>query len=56
MNDLIGKRIEITYMEGEPEYDGRIGTVEHIDSAGQLHETWGGCAVIPGTDSYRIIG
>lgn len=33
-------------------YAGRTGTVEHIDSIGQLHGTWGGLALIPGVDEY----
>lgn len=36
-------------------YIGREGVVEHIDSAGQLHGTWGGLAVIPGVDKFEII-
>lgn len=53
---LIGKRIRIDYMNGEPQYAGRIGTVELVDDACQLHGTWGGCAVIPGEDSYTVLG
>lgn len=55
MQDLIGKKVRIIYMEGEPHYDGRVGTVTHIDSAGQIHGTWGGCAIIPDKDSYEVI-
>jgi len=33
-------------------YDGRVGVVEHIDSMGQLHGTWGGLALIPEEDEY----
>lgn len=51
---MIGKTIEIVYMEGEPQYTGRCGVVEHIDSLGQLHGTWGGCAIIPETDKYIV--
>ena len=36
-------------------YNGRIGTVTHIDDAGQLHGTWGGLAVIPWEDEFEII-
>ena len=35
-------------------YAGKTGTVEHIDSIGQLHGTWGGLALIPGVDEYEI--
>ena len=37
-------------------YNGREGVVEHIDSIGQLHGTWGGLAVIPGEDRFMVIG
>ena len=36
-------------------YAGKTGTVEHIDSIGQLHGTWGGLALIPGVDKYEIM-
>ena len=36
-------------------YNGREGVVEHIDSIGQLHGTWGGLAVIPGEDKFEVI-
>lgn len=52
---LIGKRIRIIRMKGEPHYDGREGTVESVDDAGQLHGTWGGCAVIPGEDAFEVL-
>lgn len=52
---LIGKKIRIIRMKGEPHYDGREGTVEMVDDAGQLHGTWGGCAVIPGEDEYEVL-
>lgn len=52
---LVGRTIENIVMKGEPNYSGRIGTIELIDDMGQLHCSWGGCAVIPGEDSYRII-
>ena len=50
-----GEKIRIIRMEGEPEYAGRTGIVKHIDDAGQIHGTWGGCALIPDTDEYEII-
>lgn len=52
----VGQTIEIVYMEGEPQYTGRSGVIKHIDSLGQLHGTWGGCAIIPETDKYEIKG
>lgn len=51
----IGDRIKIIEMKGEPQYAGREGEVTSIDSMGQLHGTWGGLAVIPEEDSFRII-
>ena len=54
-DDLIGKTIRITNMEGEPQYTGKEGVVEHIDDIGQLHGSWGGLAVQPGTDTFEVI-
>lgn len=51
----VGDKIKIISMEGEPQYSGRTGTIEHIDDIGQLHGTWGGCAIIPGTDMFVVI-
>ena len=52
----VGDCIKIIHLEGEnSDYDGKEGTVEHIDSIGQLHGTWGGLAVIPGVDKYEVI-
>ena len=36
-------------------YIGREGVVQFIDSIGQLHGTWGGLAIIPGTDKFKVI-
>lgn len=44
---LIGKKIRIINMRGEPEYAGREGIIEHIDGLGQLHGTWGGISYSP---------
>lgn len=54
--ELLGKKIRIIYMRGEPDYTGREGIVEHIDALGQLHGTWGGLAIIPQEDIYEIVG
>ena len=54
MNNLIGKKIRIIWMDGEPQYMGREGVVTYIDDAGQIHGTWGGCALIP-SDDFEII-
>lgn len=50
-----GDKIRIICMVDEPEYDGKIGIVEFIDDANQIHGTWGGCALIPEIDSFEII-
>ena len=42
-------------MKDEPQYSGREGVVKYIDDAGQIHGTWGGCALIPGIDKYVVI-
>lgn len=51
----IGDKVRIINMYGEPHYTGRVGVVEFIDSLKQIHGTWGGCAIIPETDTYEII-
>ena len=48
MNDNGGKDLHARL------YNGRSGVVEHIDSIGQLHGTWGGLAVIPGVDDFEV--
>lgn len=55
MRDIVGKDIRIIYMEGEPDYAGREGTVTMEDDIGQLHGTWGGLAVNPNVDEIVII-
>lgn len=52
---MIGDIIRIDYMEGEPQYTGRIGVIKSIDDIGQLHGTWGGLAIIPDTDKYTVL-
>ena len=51
----IGDTIKIIQMNGEPQYSGKIGVVELIDDFGQIHGTWGGCALIPGIDQFVVI-
>ena len=51
----IGYTIKIIKMEGEPYYKDRRGVVTHIDDASQIHETLGGCAIIPEIDTYIIV-
>ena len=52
----VGEKIRIISMSGEPQYAGREGVIEYVDDAGQLHGSWGGCAVILGQDLIEIIG
>ena len=51
----IGDKIKIIHMEGEPQYANREGVVTQIDDDGQIHGTWGGCAIIPEVDTYVIM-
>lgn len=50
-----GATIRILHMEGEPHYDGRTGVVESTDNAGQIHGTWGGCAIQPEHDVWEVL-
>ena len=52
----VGDKVMIVDMAGEPWYCGRTGTVTFIDDAGQIHGTWGGCALIPSEDTFVVIG
>lgn len=51
----VGDIIKIISMLNEPQYKDKIGVVKWIDDLGQLHGTWGSCAIIPEVDVYRII-
>lgn len=58
----VGDRIRIVRMDGEPEYSGREGVIEHVSPAyepagilEQLHGTWGGLAVQPSRDTIEMI-
>ena len=42
----VGDRIKIIKMEGEPQYPNREG---------QIHSTWGRCAIIPKVDAYIVL-
>lgn len=55
MKELVGKDIKIIRMIGEMQYTNRVGKVTHIDDLGQLHGTWGGCAIIPGIDEFIVL-
>lgn len=51
----VGDIIKIISMKGEPQYTGALGKVTHIDDIGQIHGTWGGCALIDGVDDYVVV-
>lgn len=53
----VGDKIKIIRMS-DPyvDYNGREGTITYIDDIGQLHGTWGGCAIIPEIDKIEVIG
>ena len=51
----VGDKILIVEMIGEPQYNGKSGTIEHIDDCGQLHGSWGGLAVQADRDKWQKI-
>lgn len=51
----VGSEIIIIDIKNEQDYVGKYGTIVHIDDIGQLHGTWGGCALIPGVDVFLAI-
>jgi hypothetical protein len=51
----IGDYIKIIYMNGEPQYSGKTGYVERIDNLGQIHGSWGGCALIQNVDEFIVL-
>lgn len=51
----VNDEILIIEMADEPQYTGRTGIITSIDDAGQIHGTWGGCALIPGIDTFKVI-
>ena len=55
MKVQIGDKIKIINMNGEPQYTGREGIVDRIDDMGQIHGSWGGCALIPECDTFKVI-
>lgn len=50
-----GDKLKVICMKDEPSYTGRVGIVYAIDGIGQIHGTWGGCALIPGVDEYEKV-
>lgn len=55
MSIKVGDKIRIIHMDGEPQYTDAEGIIDRIDDAGQIHGSWGGCALIPGVDEYERI-
>lgn len=55
LNVEIGDTIQIINMLGEPQMSGRSGTIDHIDSMGQIHCKEFGLAIIPEEDIFKII-
>lgn len=51
----VGDKIRIIEMIGEPQYNGKSGTIELIDDMGQIHGTWGGLAVQAERDKWEKI-
>ena len=55
MDIRIGDKIKIIHMDGEPQYTGRIGIVDHIDDNQQIWLEGCGCALIPYVDTFEVI-
>ena len=51
----VGDKIRIIEMIGEPQYNGKEGTIEHIDDIGQIHGSWGGLALQADRDKWERI-
>lgn len=51
----VGDTIVVINMLGEPNYSGKTGTIDHIDSMGQIHCKEFDLAVIPEEDIFKII-
>ena len=55
MKYTVGMKIQIIEMDNEPNYNNKIGIIEHIDDLGQLHGSWGSLAIIPEIDIIKIL-
>lgn len=53
----VGMKIHINWIDDPyaSDYSGREGIITHIDDMGQLHGTWGGLALVPGIDDFKVI-
>lgn len=54
----VGQKIQIISLEDSycaGCYNRREGVIKYIDDIGQLHGTWGGLALIPGIDDFKVI-
>ena len=51
----VGDKIRIINMVDEPQYARKEGYVVTIDDIGQIHGTWGSCALIPDVDTFEVI-
>lgn len=52
----VGMYIRIDkFDDPDTSYVGKSGIVTFIDDAGQIHGTWGGCAVVPSLDEISIL-
>lgn len=49
----LNKKVRVT-IDDPFSFTCAIGTVTHVDDAGQLHGTWGGLAAIPGIDKIEV--
>ena len=52
----VGDTIRIINVPGVQAYSHKVGVVEFYDCFGQMHGTWGGWVIVPGEDTYEIIG
>ena len=51
-----GMNIRIVHLDGEDDaFDGKEGKIVYVDSLGQLHGTWGGLAIIPEVDDFKVL-
>ena len=54
-NNLLNIDITTGNAAVDTQYTDREGVVTHVDDAGQIHGTWGGCALIPEIDTFVIL-